>query len=153
MWDEITYPFTNFSSSNVHVITYPCWGLSWYMLVKTNKPLCQVLMQFCRKVQKGICLTNTCFQRRVVWKISLCPWNKFHRKSCQKWNLYLNNVCVHSRAIAIHPYNYMLLHLVNISLVLCAWLTHLRQVYKHVKNKYAWCSQKYHTIILKNSFS
>ena len=45
MWDEITYPFPNFSGcwewrSNFivdfigHVITHPCWDLSWSMLMK-----------------------------------------------------------------------------------------------------------------------
>ena len=49
MWDEINYPFLNFNGATVevwewisnfiphitgHVITYPCWDLSYTMLVK-----------------------------------------------------------------------------------------------------------------------
>ena len=48
MWDEITYPFSNFNGCTVevwewmnnfielftvHVMTYPCWDASWSMLV------------------------------------------------------------------------------------------------------------------------
>ena len=101
VWDEITYPFSNFNSATVgrwisnsipqftgHAITYPCWDLSWTVLHYTDVIMGTIASQITSLTIVYSCVYSGADQRKHQSSASLAFVRGIHRgpvNSPHKW--------------------------------------------------------------------